>query len=66
MLGQPAETKIAYNLLLALCLWVLIFGGVFKAFFVLIDVYVYDLTILSAVFIVILLCIKPKFKFKSL
>ena len=49
MSNQPAESSLAYNSLLALSLLGLVFGGVFKALFVLTGVNIYDLTILSAV-----------------
>ena len=64
MSNQPAKSLSAYNLLLVLSLLGLVYGGVFKAFFVLTGVNVYDLTILSAISIVLLLMMKFEFKFK--
>ena len=64
MSQQPVESQLLYNSLLALSLLGLVFGGVFKALFVLTGVDVYDLTIFSAVSIVLLLSMKSKSKFK--
>lgn len=63
MSNQSAESSLAYNSLLALSLLGLVFGGVFKALFLLTGVNIYDLTILSAVSIVLLLSMESKFKF---
>jgi len=62
MLQQSVKSMYVYNSLLTLCLLGLVYGGVFKALFVLISINIFDLTILSAVSIMVLLSIKRKYK----
>lgn len=63
MSNQSSNSFIAYNVFLALSLMGLVFSGIFKALFELSGVNIYDLTILSAISIILLISIKFKSQF---